>query len=194
MPASARPAWPLRVFHAAIEEFERFHFGLRVLELCIGWMPHFCFNRSRTYLYRAFGVKIGARSVILGKMDLSGADPVLEKLRIGEDCQVTAPLYVDLNAEVTIGDRVAVAHHVKLVTSTHELGGEHRRCGALRFAPIVIEDGCWIGAGAIILPGVTIGRGCMIAAGAVVASDIPPNTLAGGIPARAIKSLPTDSA
>lgn len=191
--SSARPAWPFRLLHIAYEEFALFHPGLRLLDLLIGWMPHFCFNRSRTYLYRAFGVKIGARSVILGRMELSGSDPVMRKFRIGEDCQVTAPLYVDLNAEITIGNRVALAHHVKLVTSTHELGNEQQRCGRLRFAPIVIEDGCWIGAGATILPGVTIGRGCIIAAGAVVAADIPPNSLAGGIPAKVIKSLPGES-
>jgi maltose O-acetyltransferase len=184
---------PARLLRIICEEFARFHFKLRLLDICVAWMPHFCFFRSRTYLYRAFGVRIGARSVILGRMELSGSDPLLKKLRIGEDCQITAPLYVDLNAEITVGNRVALAHHVKLVTSTHELGSEAQRCGELRFAPIHIEDGCWIGASAVILPGVTIGKGSVIAAGAVVASDIPPNTLAGGIPAKSIKTLPTVS-
>jgi acetyltransferase-like isoleucine patch superfamily enzyme len=43
-----------------------------------------------------------------------------------------------------------------------------------------------------VLPGVTIGRGCVIAAGSLVATDIPPNKLAGGSPARVLRSLPED--
>ena len=54
----------------------------------------------------------------------------------------------------------------------------------------VIEDDVWIGAGAIVLPGVTVGRGSIVAAGAVVTADVPPFTLAGGVPAKTIKQIP----
>jgi acetyltransferase-like isoleucine patch superfamily enzyme len=57
---------------------------------------------------------------------------------------------------------------------------------------IVIEDGCWIGAGAIVLDGVTIGRGTCVGAGAVVTKSIPPHSLAVGVPARVIRNLLTD--
>ena len=40
--------------------------------------------------------------------------------------------------------------------------------GALEFAPVVLEDGCDLGVGAIILPGVTVGKGAQVGAGAVV--------------------------
>ena len=85
---------------------------------------------------------------------------------------------------------MAIGHHSVLITSSHELGGPARRAGSLKTAPVVIEDGCWLGAGVTVLPGVTIHRGAVIAAGAVVAADVPPNTLAGGVPARLIKTLP----
>ena len=49
--------------------------------------------------------------------------------------------------------------------------------------PIIIEDKCWIGANAVILPGVTIGSHCVVAAGAVVTKDIPDNSIAIGVPA-----------
>jgi acetyltransferase-like isoleucine patch superfamily enzyme len=51
-------------------------------------------------------------------------------------------------------------------------------------APTVIEEDCWIGAGAIVLSGVTIGRGSVIGAGAVVTRDIAPYSIAVGQPAR----------
>lgn len=56
-------------------------------------------------------------------------------------------------------------------------------------APIVIEDGAWIGAGAIILAGVTIGRDSIVGAGSVVTRDIPPLVLAAGNPAKVIRNL-----
>lgn len=54
-------------------------------------------------------------------------------------------------------------------------------------ASITIEDDVWIGGGAIILAGVTIGKGSIIAAGAVVNKDIPPYSIAGGVPAKVLK-------
>ncbi|MBD2113713.1 acyltransferase [Nodosilinea sp. FACHB-141] len=53
---------------------------------------------------------------------------------------------------------------------------------------ITIEDDCWLGTGVKVLDGVTIGTGSVIGAGAVVSRDIPPYSVAVGIPARVIKS------
>jgi carbonic anhydrase/acetyltransferase-like protein (isoleucine patch superfamily) len=57
---------------------------------------------------------------------------------------------------------------------------------------IVIEENCWIGAGAIVLDGVTIGRGTCVGAGAVVTKSLPPHSLAVGVPARVIRNLLSD--
>lgn len=53
---------------------------------------------------------------------------------------------------------------------------------------VIIEDDVWIGYGAIILSGVKIGKGSIIAAGSVVIKDIEPYSIAGGNPAKYIKS------
>ena len=53
---------------------------------------------------------------------------------------------------------------------------------------VVIGSNVWIGANAIVLPGVTIGKGSVIGAGIVVTKDIPPYSVAVGVPAKVIKS------
>lgn len=54
--------------------------------------------------------------------------------------------------------------------------------------PVVIEDGVFIGANAVVLEGVTVSRGAVIAAGSVVTQDVPPYTVAAGTPAKVIKA------
>jgi acetyltransferase-like isoleucine patch superfamily enzyme len=56
------------------------------------------------------------------------------------------------------------------------------------YAPVCIGDGCWLGAGVRIIPGVTIGDGCHVGAGAVVTHNLPPFSIAVGVPAKVIKS------
>ncbi|WP_050614620.1 2,3,4,5-tetrahydropyridine-2,6-dicarboxylate N-acetyltransferase [Bacillus testis] len=55
--------------------------------------------------------------------------------------------------------------------------------------PVVIEDDVLIGANAVVLEGVTVGKGSVVAAGAVVTQDIPPYSVAAGIPAKVIKEI-----
>lgn len=51
---------------------------------------------------------------------------------------------------------------------------------------IIIEDDCWLGANVIVLKDVTVGKGSVIGAGAIVTKDIPPLSIAVGVPARVI--------
>jgi len=54
---------------------------------------------------------------------------------------------------------------------------------------IVLNDDCWIGTGAIILPNVSIGKMAVVSAGAVVTRDVPPYSIVAGVPAKIIKKL-----
>ena len=58
---------------------------------------------------------------------------------------------------------------------------------------MIVGNDCWIGHAAILLPGVTVGDGAVIAAGAVVSRNVPPYTIVGGVPARAIRKRFPDS-
>ncbi len=183
-----RGGWA-RLQHVLANETEGLHLRLRLFTLLAAPLPHFAFNRLRTVLYRLGGVRIGARSLLLGSIELAGPGRIQERFVIGQDSQITAPLYADVCAPVQIGSRVFIGHHVVLITTDHAIGPPWQRCGGWRSAPITIEDGAWICARATILPGVRVGRGAVVAAGAVVTRDVPPNTLVGGVPAKVLRQL-----
>ena len=90
---------------------------------------------------------------------------------------------------VILGDRVNIGSGVKIFSAGHETSVLSRIKCVEWGLPIRIEDDCWIGGGATILPGVTIGRGSTIGANAVVSRDIPPYSVAVGIPARVVKTI-----
>jgi maltose O-acetyltransferase len=94
--------------------------------------------------------------------------------------------------EVIVGDNVMIGPNVLISTVNHPLRPSGRRAHLGIAKPVRIGNDVWIGGNAIILPGITIGNNCVIAAGAVVTHDVPDNSLVAGVPARFLKTLPTD--
>jgi acetyltransferase-like isoleucine patch superfamily enzyme len=92
---------------------------------------------------------------------------------------------------ITIEDGALIGPRVNLVTENHPLSPDER--SALLTKPIRIRQKAWIGAGVTILPGVTIGENAIVAAGAVVTKDVADNTIAGGIPAKFIKTISAEN-
>jgi acetyltransferase-like isoleucine patch superfamily enzyme len=85
---------------------------------------------------------------------------------------------------IKIGNNVLISKGVMIRDSdSHTIIKQ----GYCQSKPIVIGNNVWIGMRAVILKGVTIGEGSIVAAGAVVTKDIPPHTVAGGVPARVIR-------
>ncbi|MEX5631242.1 acyltransferase [Parafrankia sp. FMc2] len=109
---------------------------------------------------------------------------------IGPRTYVNHGCFFDSFADITIGADCHLGMQVLLCTSTHRPGTGRSRAGALTGRPIVIGDGCWIGARATIMPGVTVHDGCVIAAGAVVTADCAADGVYAGIPARRVRDLP----
>ncbi len=135
------------------------------------------------------GLQIGPRSLFCGKVSVCGRVSQTCPLRIGADCIITSPLFVDLHAGVSVGDRVYIGPESALLTVGHDIADGDRRCGQRHFASIRIEDGAWLGARVIVMPGVNIGKGAVVGAGSVVTRDVPANTLVAGSPARIVRQL-----
>ncbi len=92
-------------------------------------------------------------------------------------------------AKVTIGDNVMLGPNVQIYTTTHPLDPIERATGKEFCAEVTIGNNCWIGGGAIILPGVSIGDNSVIGAGSVVTKDIPANVVAVGNPCVVLKNI-----
>lgn len=117
-------------------------------------------------------------------------------VHIGTDTNITQGLFVndDYSGLCRIGARVAIATNVTIVVDSNPnnslLNEEpYVKINLIKTEPVIIEDDAWIGTNVVILPGVTIGRGAIIGAGAVVTRDVPPYSVAVGIPARVVRQL-----
>lgn len=104
-------------------------------------------------------------------------------VRFGRGVMVmpTAEFDVSYSWMISIGDRTRIAHHVRILV--HDASAQ-RELHHTRVAPVTIGRDCLIAERALILPGVTIGDRVMVCAGSVVATDLPSNTRAMGVPAR----------
>jgi acetyltransferase-like isoleucine patch superfamily enzyme len=129
----------------------------------------------------------GARSTVHPTASLRNAQNIF--LGASTRVQSGCVLWASPNARITVGDNTGLGPGTMIFASNHQF-----EPGLPYFKQpwterdITIGRDVWVGAGSIVLAGVTIGDGCVVAAGSVVTKDLPPFTIAGGVPARAIKS------
>jgi acetyltransferase-like isoleucine patch superfamily enzyme len=149
----------------------------------------------------SFAITIGAHTHIRGELMTFGHGG---RITIGEYCYVGDQSYIWSAENITIGNRVLIAHNVNIFDNiTHPLSASARhehfkmiisaplpKKLKLSEQPITIEDDAWIGCLSISLKGVTIGRGAVIGAGSVVTKDVPPYTIVAGNPAKVIREIP----
>ena len=129
---------------------------------------------------------------------------------IGEGCYIEPPLhanwggrhvhfgrniYANFNltlvddTHIYVGDNTMFGPNVVVATAGHPLLPELREQGYQYNAPVHIGRNCWIGAGAILLPGVTVGDNAVIGAGSIVTRDVPASVLAVGNPCRVLREI-----
>lgn len=120
----------------------------------------------------------------------------LHNLSIGDGTSIPkGATFYCTEAALTIGKKVVFGPKPTIITGDHRIDIIGKQIIDITIEeklpendmPVVIEDGCWIGANVTILKGVNIGRGSIVAAGAVVTKSCPPYSVIGGCPAKVIK-------
>lgn len=166
-----------------------------------GWDSQIVALRDRVarVLREAAAAPLGERSALLATiLGAFGAGSVIQTpftcefgltIRIGRRCFLNSGITVLDGGGVTIGDHVLIGPNTQLYTVGHPLDHLRRREWETTVAPIVIEDDVWLGGSVIVQPGVHIGARTVVGSGSVVTADLPPDSLAMGVPARVVRSL-----
>lgn len=129
---------------------------------------------------------------------------------IGENCYIEPPfhanfggrhvhfgknIYANFNltcvddTHIYVGDYTMFGPNVTVATAGHPILPRLREQAYQYNAPVHIGKNCWIGAGAIILPGISIGDNVIVGAGSVVTKDLPSNVVAVGNPCRVLRNV-----
>jgi len=176
----------------ATDLLQSFHLKYKLVNLACGLLPDDSSAPIRVRLYRLTGLNVARNAFIMSNLRLvSGVEGFYDKLSIGTGVVTGSRITINVDAPVTIGQNVSLGPEVIIYTGTHPLGpGSQRRLNEIVAKPVTIENGCWIGLAAIILPGVTIGHGSVVAAGAVVTQDVPADSYVEGNPAQVVRKLP----
>lgn len=129
---------------------------------------------------------------------------------VGENCYIEPPFYSNFGGKhihfgkniycnfgvtmvddthIYVGDYTMFGPNVTVATAGHPILPELREKAYQYNASVHIGKNCWIGAGAIILPGITVGDNVVIGAGSVVTKDLPNNVVAVGNPCRVLREV-----
>ena len=99
-----------------------------------------------------------------------------------------APFVMKRHSGAGRGLRVVTGDHCRLPGRFYRSVRDEEKSPACD-RPVVVGEDAWLGAGVTLLAGVTVGRGSNVGAGAVVTRDVPPYSLAVGVPARFVRFL-----
>ena len=138
---------------------------------------------------RKVNIRKGARLEAVGNMNAP-----FPKISIGDGTSAQFYLHCGAAESISIGQNVLIAGRVYITDHDHAFEDSDRPpslASGLVSAPVVIEDGAWLGEGCVILKGVTVGQRAVIGANAVVTHDVPPLSVVVGVPAKVIRQIKT---
>ena len=110
---------------------------------------------------------------------------------IGKNCKISSHTFICEG--VHIEDNVFVGHNVTFINDKHpratNVDGSMQSDADWKVVETFIKKGASIGSSSTIMCGVTIGENSIVGAGAVVTKDVPPNSIAAGVPAKVIRKI-----
>ena len=141
------------------------------------WNP---FMGIKILLLKTFGAKIGKGFVIKNNVIVKSP----WNLTIGDYCWIGEGCWIDNLDKVTIGSNVCISQGAMLLTGNHDYTNPTM---PYRNAPIVIEDGAWIGANAMVCPGVIVHHNSILTTGSIATKNMEENGIYQGNPAVKIR-------
>ena len=135
-------------------------------------------------------VRLAAKTTISGRT-VMGSNP---KLVVGNNVGIGWGTSISVGRNIVIGENARIAGDCYLAGYPgHPINAKDRALGLpdteAQVGDIILGDDVWLGTGVKVMPNVTIGKGTIVGAGSVVTKDLPANVLAGGCPAKVIRSL-----
>lgn len=129
-------------------------------------------------------LKISEQAYIGVNVKILNLEDPISNISIGKGSFVNPDCLLDgRKGKIIIMDNVDISRNTSIFTLEHN---PHDDYHSTQSGDVVIEDYVWVASNVTILPGVRIGRGSVVACGAVVTKDIPPMSIAGGVPAKVI--------
>jgi serine acetyltransferase len=156
-----------------------------------------CISFPTGAIYGERWIEVGPHTLIAPYVTLTagfvpgaylGADTVV---RIGAGCSIGRGNQIIGHHSIEIGDDVFTGPNVYVTDQNHTYRDPTMPIGRQwpENNPVVIGDGCWIGTGAIILPGTRLGRNVAVAGGAVVRGEFPDHCVVAGVPAKVVRTF-----
>lgn len=153
--------------------------------------PWFPFYQPKRGILRLFGANVGKGVIIKPRVRIKHP----WKLSVGSHSWIGEGVWIDNLAEVVIGSNVCVSQDAYVLTGNHDYKA---RNFPLITGPIVIEDGAWVGARAVVCPGTTVSRNSVVTVGSVLSRDTEIGGIYSGNPAvwvreRQLRDTPPES-
>jgi putative colanic acid biosynthesis acetyltransferase WcaF len=138
-------------------------------------------SKFKVFLLRSFGAQIGMGVVLKPRINIHFP----WKLTIGNHVWIGEEVFLLNFEKLTIGDNVCISQRAFLCGGNHDYTIPSM---PYRNGPIILEDGCWVGANVFVGPNVIIGSESVISAGSVVTKSLQSNGIYRGNPAEFVKN------
>ncbi len=137
------------------------------------------FSGSKVFLLKLFGAKIGMGVIIKPSVNIKFP----WKLQVGEYTWIGEEVWIDNLSDVVIGNNVNLSQGCMLLTGSHD---HTKQTFDFISFPIVLEDGVWIGAKAVVFGGVTCKSHSILGISSVAEKNLDPYIIYKGNPAIAV--------
>ena len=137
-------------------------------------------NGSKIWWLKIFGAKVGKGVVIKPSVQIKFP----WKLEVGNHVWIGEKAWIDNLAQVTIANNVCISQEAYLLTGNHNY---KKASFDLITKPIVLKEGCWVGARSVVCPGVIVKAGAVLTVGSIATHDLEVNGIYQGNPAVKVK-------